>query len=90
MNIQSDPRQFILDYFSDQGTIPGNSELEHMACDYIQSGLIDSFGLLTLIAEIEDAFPIVLDGDDLESPRFKTIGGLIEIIEAGLNHQPAA
>ncbi|OVE76886.1 hypothetical protein BVX98_04260 [bacterium F11] len=84
MSIPKNPKEFLLDYFSQFGSIPGNSENEKLACDYIMTGLIDSFGVVELITKIESEFEFRLDNEDLENPKFKTIGGLLEILESKL------
>lgn len=79
--------QFVLDFFSAISPIPGETETERLACDYIQTGLLDSFGMFSLILEIEEKFSITLEGSDLENPKFKTISGLIQILEDKIKNQ---
>ena len=47
---------------------------------YIDSGLIDSFDMITLIDFIEQSYNIEFSSDDLIDPRFFTISGLCELI----------
>jgi acyl carrier protein len=76
---------FVLEYFSKTGPIPGRSDDERRACDYLQAGLLDSFGLIELITTLEKKFSLSLTSEDLENPKFKTIGGLIEIVAKKIN-----
>jgi acyl carrier protein len=48
--------------------------------NYYEKGLIDSFGIVELISEIEDSLEIYLDDEDLRSSEFRTIEGLSKII----------
>lgn len=73
-------KTFVFDFFEKLGPIPGETEEEKRYCDFIAVGLIDSFGIFNLIVEVENQLKVTFDSEDLEDPRFKTIGGLIEII----------
>lgn len=53
-----------------------------MAREYLDEGLIDSFGLIEMIMHFETTFDMRLDGDEMQQEEFRTIGGLINIIEA--------
>ena len=46
----------------------------------IDSGLIDSFGFLELIAAIEEAFDIEIDFSDKDPAEFLSLRGLVESI----------
>lgn len=72
-------------FFEEKGSIPGTSELEQLQCDYFQAGLLDSFGVFSLVTDMEEKFQVEFTADDFESPQFRTIGGLIEIISGKVN-----
>jgi acyl carrier protein len=84
MSSKTAVKDFVFQYFTKIGSIPGKSEKDRLKFDYVQSQMLDSLGILNLITDIESKFKIVLQGDDLESPAFKTIGGLIQTIESKL------
>ena len=48
--------------------------------DFYREGILDSFGIIELIEEIEQEFGIVFDDSDFQSDRFRTIQGLSDII----------
>lgn len=50
--------------------------------DLIEAGLIDSLGLVTMIAEIEDEFRIELPLDDLEIDRFRSVNRIAKLLAA--------
>ena len=60
---------------------PSGTEEELLGCYYLEAGLLDSVGVVEMILEFEDTFGIRLDPDQLRSNEFRTIGGLIRIIE---------
>jgi acyl carrier protein len=47
-----------------------------------ESGLIDSFGLLEIVMEIQDKFGVTVDVSDVDAERVTTYGGFAEIIAA--------
>tara|TARA_A100001388_G_C28616302_1_gene425350 strand:- start:91 stop:354 length:264 start_codon:yes stop_codon:yes gene_type:complete len=49
--------------------------------NYFELGLIDSFGIIILIEEIESYYSIRLTEKHFEQRKFSTIAGLAEIIE---------
>ena len=74
MNIYVD---WLIAYFSKNGTIPEDIE----KIDFFETGLIDSFGVIELIGEIESYFNIRFNEDNFQDRRFSTIKGLAEIIK---------
>ena len=78
---EQNTREFVLSHLSREQAIPGETEEEQLATDYLRAGLLDSLGLIELIGELEAQLETELTQDDFEDPRFKTVGGLIEIVE---------
>lgn len=79
--MEQSPRDFVLSQLSRERPIPGETEDEQLATDYLRAELLDSLGLIELIGELEAQLGIELTQDDFEDPRFKTVGGLIAIAE---------
>lgn len=75
------PKEFVFTYLSRTQAIPGETEQEQLATDYLQAGLVDSLALIELVVAIEELLQIELTQDDFEDPRFKTVGGLIDMLE---------
>jgi len=48
------------------------------------SGIVDSTGVMNLIAFVESHFNLVLDDDDLVSKNFDTINGLCNLVHRKL------
>jgi len=78
-----DTTECILDFFSRSARMPLRRDAEANLLDlrYLDEGVLDSLGLVTMIAEFESAFKISFSADELQSPEFQTIGGLIEIVD---------
>ena len=55
--------------------------------DYYKQGLVDSFGIIELIADIESHFSITFEDADFKKPEFRKINGLKNIVEQILTHQ---
>ena len=79
------PVDWLYGFFSKKGKIPGKNRDGQLKADIFDSTLIDSFGLVELISEIESTFNFELKAEDIQDQRFRTIQGLAEIIEARLN-----
>jgi D-alanine--poly(phosphoribitol) ligase subunit 2 len=55
-------------------------EVPHTDTDLVEAGLIDSLGLVTMIAEIEQEFSIQLPLDDFDLDRFRSIERIAEFL----------
>jgi acyl carrier protein len=48
--------------------------------DLIESGLLDSLALVTIIAEIESEFEVELPLDDFDVDRFRSVGLIVAFL----------
>ena len=64
-------------WFAQKGSLPETAEDEN----YFQIGLIDSFGVIELIEELETTFSITFTEAHFQDRRFVTMKGLAEIIQ---------
>lgn len=71
-------KAFILDYIEREYTIP--DDIDILKLNYVESGYIDSIGMIQFIAVLEDEFNIIFSDDDLSNQDIKVVGKLIEII----------
>lgn len=78
---------FIFEYLQRRQPIPGATRDEQLRCAYLEAGVLDSLGLIDLVTEIESRFGIRFENEDFEDDRFRTVGGLIDMIES---KRPAA
>lgn len=73
----TDIKEFIIDYLQREYTI----EVEDiMSLNFVETGYVDSFGLLTFILSLEQEFGIEFTDDELQDPGFKVVGTLIETV----------
>jgi acyl carrier protein len=50
----------------------------------LESGIIDSFGIMTLLSFIEDKFKLKIQADDLIPENFETLSAIANLITKGL------
>lgn len=74
---------FVLDLLQKKYSIDQTENIEEF--NYVESGFIDSMGIVQFIVALEDEFSIQFSDEELSDPAFKTVGGVIEIIEKKLN-----
>lgn len=72
--------QVVLDFFARNGRAP-LPQSDVLELRYLDTGMIDSLGIITLISELEGKLGIQFSAADLQSPEFQTIGGLIGIVD---------
>ena len=51
---------------------------------FLESGIIDSTGVLELVTFIEETFPVAIDDDELIPDNLDSIDNLVRFIEAKL------
>lgn len=76
-------KEFVLNYIQREYSLP--ADVDVMNFNYIDSGYIDSMGLIQFIATLEDEFNIAFSDEDLENPDIRIIGKLIEMIHEKQN-----
>ena len=75
-------KDFVINYIEKKGKLPKDINLDEF--NYIETGYVDSIGIMKFVVEIEKEFDIEITDDEIISPKFKTIGGLVKIIEGKL------
>ena len=78
MSTEEQLRQFFINH--GRHPLPADRDA-FLRIRFLDEGLIDSLGIISLIAELEEKRGIRFSADDLESYEFQNIGGLIGIIE---------
>ena len=76
-----DIKNAVLKFFNQKGVLPGETEKDKLNCQYLESGIIDSMGIVEMITYFENLFQIRFSPSDMQSREFRTPGGLISIIE---------
>lgn len=81
INTISSCKAFVLSLIEKKAKLPAGF---NESFDYMQSGHIDSMGLIKFMLEIEAKYDIEITEDDMESPSFRTLGGIVSIIDSKL------
>lgn len=76
MTIQEQVRSFLVEELDFVG------EIEELSDDYplLETGAIDSLGIMALVEYLEASFDIVIDEDDIVADRFETIGTICQLV----------
>ena len=72
----------IQDSAGQQGALTG-------ASNFVQSGLLDSFAILSLIMQLEQQFAIKFSIEDLANTEMQTVSGLAQAIAEKLAKSPS-
>lgn len=54
--------------------------------DFIGDGMLDSFDIVSLVAELEENFGITIDGEDIIPDNFSSIDMIVSLIEKSENN----
>jgi len=82
--MQEQIKQFILKQLEKKAPLPPEDAIS--AYRYLDRGHVDSIGLVKFIFELEDEFGIELSPEDTQSDEFRTIGGLITLVNRKINN----
>lgn len=69
--------RFVVDEFLPDVS-PGDLAVDY---DLLANGVVDSLGLLKLIAWVEDQFDLAVDDDALDPANFRTVAAVDEFVE---------
>lgn len=74
-------RDFIINWFVDNSALTREQIEADIDMNYLEKGVVDSFGFLGLIAACEEELGIEFDDDDFALDEIFTISGIIDVIE---------
>lgn len=72
--------RLVLAHLTAKDELPADADLTTF--DYVASGHVDSMGMIRFVLLIEEKLGIALDDAALLDPRFRTVGGLIDLLHA--------
>jgi acyl carrier protein len=78
--------EWILSWFRSRGKLHCALQ-DALAIDYLQSSLLTSLEIVEFVSDLEDHFGFQFSEADMQDPRFLTIGGLGELVEAALSQE---
>lgn len=73
---------FITDYLQRKHPFPDGIDIATYR--YLDSGHVDSLGLMAFVAAIEDKFDVEISEQDMLSEEFKCVGGVCQLIKSKL------
>lgn len=74
-------RDFIVKWFVENGSLSKEQIDESMDKNYLEMGIVDSFGFLRLISACEEDLGLEFMDDDFANDQIFTINGMIGIME---------
>lgn len=81
MNVE----QFVMNALQKKYSLDRSVDLENF--NYVENGYVDSLGIVLFVTELEEHFHIEFSDEELMSPSFQTIGGLIRMIESKVQNK---
>jgi acyl carrier protein len=76
--MQDSIRTFVLALLEKKSRLPRGF---NDASDFLKMGIVDSVGIIKFILELESRFDIEITEADIESDEFRTVQGLVALIE---------
>lgn len=81
MVTRNDIVSFLFAQLQRRGPLPFTAEEENLKYRYLDHGHVDSFGIVVFITEIEEHFGVLFGPEELQSEEFRTVGGVVRLIE---------
>ena len=81
----TDIKEFVTEYIQREYTVP--EDVDIMTLNYIKAGYIDSMAFIQFISTIEDEYDIEFEVEDIENPKLRIVGKLIDFIQAKIDEQ---
>lgn len=81
MKKKEEIQEAVLNFLNSKGRIPGENEEERLKCEYLNVGVLDSFGMVEMVLELERRFCIRFSPKHMQSDEFRNIAGLIGLVE---------
>lgn len=76
-----DTKDWIVNWFKSHSSESADVINESLKKNYMEIGLIDSFGFVQLLSDIDDEFNVMFVNEDFLNPEFQNIEGLIKLID---------
>jgi acyl carrier protein len=78
--MNEDVAAFVLARIQKKSKLPADVAVDEF--DYVESGHVDSIGIIRFVLDLEREFDIEINEADIVSAGFRTVGGLIDLIAA--------
>lgn len=80
--VATTPLAWLVDWFAERNGMSAAEVEARRDVNFIDAGLLDSFGVIELIEAAEGAFDVRFGETHFQDRRFSTVGGLAEIIDS--------
>jgi acyl carrier protein len=77
----TEPLRWLIGYFEEHGQLGGKALEELLDQNFVSLELLDSLGVVQMLVGLEEEFGVWLDPEEMQDPRFCSIGGLAELVE---------
>lgn len=77
----------IISKLEESSPVPGDTDEAKLAYRYLDAGHIDSLSVINFIVDLEEEFEVSLSPEDTQSDQFRTVGGLVTLIETKMNEK---
>jgi acyl carrier protein len=84
----NETQNFVLALITRNGALPAYCDVP--AFNFLDSGHVDSMGVMQLVVAIEERFDIELSDAEIMADDFRTIGGLCATIDRAIARAAAA
>ena len=71
--------EYVCGLIQKKSKFPANCIIDEL--NYIDTGYVDSIAIIKLVLDIEVKFDIEISESDMLSPQFRTVGGLVAMVE---------
>lgn len=78
-------KEYVLNLLQKKYSFDAEIDLENF--NYVESGFVDSIGIIKFVVELEDKFLIEFTDEEMTSPEFRTVNGLINLIERKVQNE---
>lgn len=75
-----DAKEWIIDWFKAHSSENEDVIIQSLKENYMEMGLIDSFGFVQMLSDIDDEFDVMFVNEDFLNPEFQNIEGLAKMI----------
>lgn len=69
---------FVIGLIEENGKLPLGVDVSNF--NYIDTGYVDSIGIVKFIVEIDEEYGVEINSSDIEKNDFRTIGGITNMI----------
>lgn len=74
-------KEWIIDWFKTHSSESADVIEQAIKENYMEIGLIDSFGFVQMLSDIDDEFDVMFVNEDFLNPEFQTIEGIAKMID---------